>query len=148
MSTPTENYEFWATVIYVVDGDTFDLVIDRGFRDYKGDPEHPVRFRHTGIDTFETALRRNETPEGKVRGIRCRELAREWLTGKRVKVITNKTKPGIFGRYEIEIFLQHDGRFVGWKEVILECGFDRDEHDASNDELYEQKIQEWNELLR
>lgn len=42
------RYEYAATIVYVVDGDTVDMRVDQGFRDSRQD-----RFRLYGIDTPE-----------------------------------------------------------------------------------------------
>lgn len=42
-----------ATVVEVHDGDTFSVVVDRGFFDYYGSPVHPIPIRILGINAIE-----------------------------------------------------------------------------------------------
>jgi endonuclease YncB( thermonuclease family) len=52
MTVPTP-YLYNATVVDVHDGDTFSVVIDRGFFDYLGSTAHPIPVRILGINARE-----------------------------------------------------------------------------------------------
>lgn len=85
-------YEYRATVIRVVDGDTVWLNVDLGFEVRRSDS-----FRFLGINAPETS-----TPEGK--------SARDWLTtylppGTVVTVRTEKDRREKYGRYLATILL-------------------------------------------
>ena len=76
-------YVFNAVVIDVHDGDTVNLVIDRGMYDYKGTPSKPVPFRLSGI-----AARELNMPGG----LEAREFIRSILSVNQ-KVVLTTVKP-------------------------------------------------------
>ena len=51
----TTPFLFNATIVYVHDGDTFDVVVDRGTYDYTGSPAHPIPVRILGLNARELA---------------------------------------------------------------------------------------------
>lgn len=53
MSGVPAPYLFNATVVSVHDGDTINVVVDRGMFDYAGTPEHPVPVRLVGCNARE-----------------------------------------------------------------------------------------------
>ena len=84
-------FEYMATVLKVIDGDTVDLDVDLGF-----DVHAKMRFRLAGIDAPEL-----RTAEGKT--------ARNWLVlnlavGREVVVCTEKDRKEKYGRYLATIF--------------------------------------------
>ena len=85
-------YKYKATVINVVDGDTFDPMVDLGFRIY-----HKVRIRLLEIDTPE--MRGIEANRGK----KCKEFAEKLLLNKEVLIQSEKEdsdlKTDSFGRW-------------------------------------------------
>ena len=117
--------EHRATCVNVVDGDTWDLLVDRGFHDYK-----LSRFRLIGYDAYE--LRRG-TDEEKEKGKDAKELAISWLQPLGVKHIfdishwplrikTHKD-PGNFGRWLADLwFLNDAGEEVHLGDALVEAG--------------------------
>lgn len=63
MTAPYNNFVYEATLVRVIDADTYDLMIDEGFRDYS-----TIRVRLHGVDAYEL-----HTPEG--------TLAAHWVDG-------------------------------------------------------------------
>ena len=86
------GFVYNAEVLRVVDGDTFDLKIDLGFKII-----HENRFRLYGVNTPE--VRGKE----KVRGLKVKEYVKGLIEGKMIVVET--FKKGKFGRYVSEIYL-------------------------------------------
>lgn len=85
-------YTYNAKVLNVVDGDTFDLMVDLGFSIF-----HKVRVRLLEIDTPETRGEETEL------GLKCKDFARNLLLGEDV-IITSKrvsedVKTDSFGRW-------------------------------------------------
>lgn len=110
MGYPFTTVEHRAVCINVVDGDTWDLLVDRGFHDYK-----LTRFRLAGYDAYE--LRRG-TKEDRQKGKDAKELATEWLKplGVRhvfdisnwpLRIRTHKD-PGNFGRWLADLWFQDE----------------------------------------
>lgn len=117
--------EHRATCVNVVDGDTWDLLVDRGFHDYK-----LARFRLVGYDAYE--LRRGSEEE-KEKGRNAKELTIEWLQPLGVKHIFDishwplriKTQkdPGNFGRWLADLwFLNEDGEERHLGDALVEAG--------------------------
>lgn len=46
-------YFYQAQIVRWVDGDTVELVLDKGFNDYFGQPDNPVRFRLLDVNAYE-----------------------------------------------------------------------------------------------
>lgn len=86
------RYIFKATVLRVIDGDTFDMQIDLGFRitTYQ-------RLRLYGIDTPE--VRGKEKEEG----LKVKEYVKNLIEGKEVIVETYKI--GKYGRYIVSVYI-------------------------------------------
>ena len=84
-------FEYMATVLKIIDGDTVDLDVDLGF-----DVHAKMRFRLAGIDAPEM-----RTKEGKA----SRDwLVRQLLVGSEVVVCTEKDRKEKYGRYLATIF--------------------------------------------
>lgn len=84
----------------VVDGDTIDVIIDQGFRQWRTE-----RLRLLGVDTPE--MRGAERPAG----IAAKEYVEEWVKGFGdwpLKIRTEKSDS--FGRYLATVWRQSDGR--------------------------------------
>lgn len=98
-------YEYRAHCVYVVDGDTFDFIVDLGFH-----TTHKIRVRLGGD---------KDTPEKNSKFEAEREHAKqatvfveEHLLGQQVVIKTEKDKIGIYGRYTATVTLP-DGRDLG-----------------------------------
>ena len=46
-------YFYQAQIVRWVDGDTVEIVLDKGFNDYFGNTDKPVTFRLLGVNAFE-----------------------------------------------------------------------------------------------
>ena len=99
------NYTYNATVTNVVDGDTFDAVVDLGFT-----VSVNVRFRLYGIDTPEL---RDSDPEKKKAANDAKRYVVERIKNKTVTLKTHKTD--VYGRWLAEVFV--DGQSLS-KELI------------------------------
>jgi endonuclease YncB( thermonuclease family) len=117
--------EHRAVCVNVVDGDTWDLLVDRGFHDYK-----LSRFRLAGYDAYE--LRRG-TPEDKEKGRDAKEMAIEWLQPLGVKHvfdishwplrIRTQKDPGNFGRWLADVwFIGDDGEELHLGDELVKAG--------------------------
>jgi micrococcal nuclease len=92
-------YEYSATLVKVIDGDTFDLEIDLGLRVHTD-----ARVRLRGIDTPETYGVPRDSPQWLL-GQAAKTFASEWLTqhGPALRVRTYKDRKGKYGRWLVEI---------------------------------------------
>ncbi|MCK5176292.1 MAG: thermonuclease family protein [Candidatus Aenigmarchaeota archaeon] len=88
------KYIYKANVLKVIDGDTFDVDIDLGFRiiTYQ-------RLRLADVDTPE--IRGKERPEG----LKVKEYVKELIDKK--EVLIQVFKVGKYGRYVAEVFLEN-----------------------------------------
>jgi micrococcal nuclease len=87
------GFVYNAEVLRVIDGDTFELRIDLGFKII-----HENTFRLYGVNTPE--IRGKERPEG----LKVKKYVKELIEGKIIVVET--FKKGKFGRYVSEIYLK------------------------------------------
>ena len=94
-------YEYKAEIVRVVDGDTFDAIVDLGFNIKKKN-----RFRVTDLDTPESWRPRNNAEREHAKEVDDR--ARVLLDDK-IVTIRSHTVEGIYGRYSAEVILP-DGR--------------------------------------
>lgn len=111
MAYEYKTIEFRAQCVRVIDGDTVDMVIDRGFRDYRLD-----RFRLYGIDTPEM---NDKDPAVRLKAVEARDLMQSWLqpsgvllgtgivrvTSWPLRIVTYKD-PDNFGRWLVDIYMQ------------------------------------------
>ena len=88
-------YEYKATIVKVVDGDTVDVDIDLGFDTWL----HNQRIRLYGIDTPECRTRNKQE---KAHGLLAKKYVQETLIVGEVYALRTKEK-GKFGRYLGEI---------------------------------------------
>ncbi len=88
-------YEYKATVLKVIDGDTFDTSVDLGFHVMT-----KVRFRVFGIDTAEL---RTTLKEEKALALKAKARVSELILGKEVRIRTFKTDK--YGRWLAEVDL-------------------------------------------
>ena len=98
------NYTYKAYVNKVIDGDTFDVTIDLGFRITTFQ-----RLRLVSVDTPE--IRGSERPEG----LKVKEYVKGLIEGKELSIETFKI--GKFGRYVAEVYLEEG---EGLSEHLLE----------------------------
>ena len=85
-------YYYRGIVTYVVDGDTYDILVSLGFDTYQ-----MIRFRLSYYNTPE--VRGEEREEG----LRVKQKVVEMLEGK--EVIIKSTKKGSFSRYLAELWV-------------------------------------------
>ena len=88
------QYIFEGLVDRVVDGDTYDIILDLGFY-----ISHLIRVRLKGVDTAEV-YGKNASEEGKIASAYVKEL----IENKRVVVQTYKNAPSTFNRWEADIY--------------------------------------------
>ncbi|MDY6912580.1 MAG: thermonuclease family protein [Chloroflexota bacterium] len=100
------NYTYKAQVDRVVDGDTFDVTINLGFRITTFQ-----RLRLVNVDTPE--IRGSERPEG----LKVKEYVKGLIEGKEITIETFKI--GKFGRYVAEVYLENG---EGLSEHLLKKG--------------------------
>lgn len=113
--------EYRAQCVNVVDGDTVDLILDRGFFEYIR-----ARFRLARIDTCELNSK-DEKQRGMAR--EATELMVEWLKPRMIKGmvrlddwplrIVTKKDPDNFGRWLTEIYFQLNGKEVNTADELL-----------------------------
>ena len=93
---PTPMHTYKATLIKVVDGDTVDLMVDLGFRQFMRD-----RFRLFGIAAWEPR------GEEKEKGLKAKEALIRLIEGNELIVYTHKNdKRGKYGRWLTVIWIK------------------------------------------
>lgn len=92
----THRWVFPAIVKRVIDGDTFELMLDMGMDTWK---REVVRLNR--IDAYEITLRAGTTPEEKEKGLAGKAFLEAHLQGKLVYVET--FREGKYGRYIAEV---------------------------------------------
>lgn len=97
-------YEYRATIVKVIDGDTVDVMIDMGLRIYT-----QQRIRLYGINAPEL-----RTPEGPKARYRLAELL---PFGSEVTLRTFKDKQEKYGRY-LGVFIDSEGHEVNQRMVL------------------------------
>ena len=107
MAKKPASFEYNATLIKVLDGDTIDCWIDLGF-----DLKIKKRVRYMGIDTWES---RTRDKEEKAKGLLAKARNKELLEQGVFKL--KSFGQGKFGRVLGEVFVSPD--YVG--EHIVEC---------------------------
>lgn len=113
-------YEYQATLMDVVDGDTIDMTVDLGFRIHR-----EIRLRLQGIDTHETYGVSHDSEEYQ-RGKEEAQFVEAWFeTGTTDDLewpFTIRTeKRGKFGRYLAEVERESDGAILN-DDLITEFG--------------------------
>lgn len=98
MAKKPASFEYNATLVRVLDGDTIDCYIDLGF-----DLKIKKRVRYMGIDTWES---RTRDKEEKVKGLAAKARNKELLESGVFKIISFGT--GKFGRVLGEVFVSPD----------------------------------------
>lgn len=105
-------YEYRATVLEVIDGDTIDVEFDLGF-----DIKHNLRLRLLGINTPET---RTKNKEEKAKGLAAKARVKELIEGKVVLIKTQKDATEKFGRYLAVVF--HGEPYLNLNEQLIQEG--------------------------
>ena len=101
-------YTYKATVTNVVDGDTFDAIVDVGFS-----TKMHHRFRLYDVDTPETW---RPVSDAEYRhGMKAYKKVKELIENKEIKLITYKL--GVYGRYSASVILE-DGSDL--KNILIE----------------------------
>jgi micrococcal nuclease len=108
------SYTYPATIVRVVDGDTYDAEIDLGFR-----IKSCVRLRLGGVDTPETFGVKRDSEEY-ANGVRARTFVEDWLADCELAVWVRTRKTGKYGRWIAEVYRTDDP--VGLAEALLEAG--------------------------
>lgn len=103
-------YEYKATVIKVIDGDTADFLIQLGFN-----ITIKERCRFFGIDTPET---RTRDKKEKAKGLAAKKFVKDTIEGKEVMIKT--VKKGKFGRYLAEVFIE--GHVMSLNKILVKLG--------------------------
>jgi len=106
-------YNYKATVLRVVDGDTFDAVVDLGF-----ETAVKKRFRLKDIDTPETW--RPKTRAERVHGELATTFVKELIENK--QIVLTSVKSAVYNRYEAYVKLE-DGNDLG--KLIVDNGFQK-----------------------
>ena len=96
MAKKPASFEYNATLIKVLDGDTIDCWIDLGF-----DLKIKKRVRYMGIDTWES---RTRDLEEKKKGLAAKARNKEFLESGTFKLVSYGT--GKFGRVLGEVFIE------------------------------------------
>lgn len=93
-------YDYNATLIAVIDGDTVDLDIDLGL-----DIHNMIRVRLYGINTPEL---HSSSPAQRALATKAKQFAIDFLTGKNITIQTYKDRKEKYGRYLATIFANGD----------------------------------------
>lgn len=98
-------YQYNARIVYVVDGDTVDALVDLGFGNFT-----KKRLRLYGIDTPE---------RGKPGYNEAKQFVIDKVLNQDVIINTFKDKEEKYGRYLAEIYLAEDPTFINDQLVML-----------------------------
>ncbi len=115
MAKKPASFEYNATLIKVLDGDTIDCWIDLGF-----DLKIKKRVRYMGIDTWES---RTRDLEEKKKGLAAKARNKELLESGTFKLVSYGT--GKFGRVLGEVFieiLEPARRLESVNQILIEEG--------------------------
>lgn len=110
-------YEYNGTVSRVVDGDTFDIVVDLGFHIH-----HKIRVRLKDLDTPEIYRPSND------KELEHARQAKEYVESlfkvdNRVVIHTFKERGSSFGRFVGDVFVHNaEGKLVMLKELLTNMG--------------------------
>ena len=111
-------YNYNATVVNVVDGDTMDCLIDLGFG-----IKVKQRVRLYGINIYETSLRDGQTPAEKALGLECKDMLVTLFIQKNPNItITTHQGQGKYGRW-LGVITLNDGQDLA--EMLREAGYER-----------------------
>jgi micrococcal nuclease len=108
-------FEYRAKVLRVVDGDTFEAVVDLGFDQFLGNEsqKRPPKFRMAGIDAPE------KRGESRTAGLASMNRLKELIEGKWVVIRTEKSpEHEKYGRWLATVFVND----INVNELLLEEG--------------------------
>jgi len=110
------NYEYDALVTRVIDGDTFEAIVDLGFNmSFKG------IFRLKDIDTPETW--RPSCDAERKHGEAATRFVESLILNQKVTVITHKAGAGIYGRYTADVIIEDERNL---KDLLIAGGFKKE----------------------
>jgi len=120
-------FEYPATLVKAVDGDTLDFVLDLGFN-----ITHKIRVRLFGIDTPETFRPRNE--EERKHGLGAKMLVTTFV-GRKGMLVTHKGKKGKYGRYLADFVMSADNPqgCISIIDLLREQGFEKKDNYGETD---------------
>ena len=104
-------YNYNAFVKRVVDGDTYDLVVDLGFQ-----TQATIRARLRGIDTPETW--RPSCDEELRHGVQATKFVKSWIENTTINI--NSYKLGVYGRWEVDVFIEEDNKMFSLADLLVE----------------------------
>lgn len=114
-------YHYKAKVLEVIDGDTIEVLIDLGFKSFMKD-----RLRLARIDAYETRLGQGRDELHKAKGLEAKEWLRLYLESHSNDVfITTAKRPGKYGRWIAEVFVEENGNLININDLIVEKGYDK-----------------------
>jgi len=115
------RYWYMAKVVKVIDGDTFDVLIDLGF-----DVHHKARVRLYGVNTPES---RTKDAAEKELGLKAKSFTQDWLTRHQdvfIKTIADKNEK--YGRTLAQVYSSteiNDPTTACLNSDIIEAGYAR-----------------------
>lgn len=112
-------YYYNATVRNVVDGDTVDMMVDKGFRSWQLD-----RFRLWGMDTPEL---RSSNPKEREHAKKAKKRVEDLILNKEVMIRSHKA-PDKYGRWLTEIFFKVGDQWESLKDILIREGLAREYH--------------------
>lgn len=108
------SYQYQASVLRVIDGDTFEVRVDLGFRIY-----HTIHVRLRNIDTPE--LRSGNPLE-----VEHAKAARDYVISvlpARTTVILATAKAAVYNRWEADVYFQQHGIQVSLRNLLIAGDF-------------------------
>lgn len=119
----TPAYTYRATVLRVIDADTFRVGIDLGFH-----AAFDTTIRLINFDAYETRLIRGTTPQQKAWGIQAKEFcASIFAQGHPVHIATHQK--GKYGRWLATLFIDAPAhKSVDLAVALHHMGYDRNTH--------------------
>ena len=111
--SPFPGGEYRAHCRHVVDGDTFDALVDVGFNQYCY-----ATLRLRGVNSPET---RTTDRAEKARGMEAKERVRVLIEGQPI-VIDTAPDPATFGRYVADVRFHHNGEWRDLAQALLAEG--------------------------
>ncbi len=118
MSHEQQSYAdnlYRAEIIRIIDGDTWELVVDLGQA-----VKIQGHYRLARLDAPEVKLYRGVTPEEKAAGIKLKEDLEIWLADQDLIIQTHKS--GKYGRFLIEAWGYIDSEYVNINDWLIEKG--------------------------